>query len=179
MTPIGRRSPTSSRRATGSVPRRSWRDPSTRRRTVPSHTLIRPLVGRNSDLEWWALSAFTTRGIRGSRVRHRGASLRWVGTIPGGIWADVSDRSAAVRGRGGRNRRGSVVISPTGDTSKLLLTSGGVTNASIREGLVQLLGKPIGESTALCIPTAQYGHPMVGPGLKAWQFIRGNSENPM
>ena len=62
---------------------------------------------------------------------------------------------------------------------KLLLTSGGVTNASIRDALVELLGKPIAESTALCIPTAQYGHPMVGPGVKAWQFISGNSPNPM
>ncbi|HET7069254.1 MAG TPA: peptidase E, partial [Nocardioides sp.] len=62
---------------------------------------------------------------------------------------------------------------------KLLLTSGGVTNASIRDALVELLGKPIDESTALCIPTAQYGHPMVGPGVMAWQFISGNSQNPM
>ena len=45
---------------------------------------------------------------------------------------------------------------------KLLLTSAGVTNASIRDALVDLLGKPIEASTALCIPTAQYGHPMVG-----------------
>jgi dipeptidase E len=62
---------------------------------------------------------------------------------------------------------------------KLLLTSGGVTNASIREALVELLGKPIEESHALCIPTAQYGHPWVGPGERAWQFISGKSENPM
>ena len=62
---------------------------------------------------------------------------------------------------------------------KLLLTSGGVTNASIREALVDLLGKPIADSDALCIPTAQYGHPRVGPGEKAWQFIAGKSENPM
>ena len=62
---------------------------------------------------------------------------------------------------------------------KLLLTSAGVTNASIRDKLVELLGKPIAQSTALCIPTAQYGHPMVGPGEKAWQFISGNSQNPM
>jgi dipeptidase E len=48
---------------------------------------------------------------------------------------------------------------------KLLLTSGGVTNTSIREALVDLLGKPIADSTALCIPTAQYGHPWVGPGV--------------
>jgi dipeptidase E len=46
---------------------------------------------------------------------------------------------------------------------KLLLTSGGVTNASIRDALVDLLGKPIADSTALCIPTAQWGHPMCGP----------------
>jgi dipeptidase E len=46
---------------------------------------------------------------------------------------------------------------------KYLLTSGGVTNPSIRDALVDLLGKPIAESTALCIPTAQWGHPMCGP----------------
>lgn len=62
---------------------------------------------------------------------------------------------------------------------KLLLTSGGVTNPSIRGALVALLGKPISESTALCIPTAQYGHPWVGPGVKPWEFISGTSENPM
>ena len=62
---------------------------------------------------------------------------------------------------------------------RLLLTSGGVTNASIREALVDLLGKPIADSTALCIPTAQYGHPNVGPGVMPWQFISGKSTNPM
>ncbi len=62
---------------------------------------------------------------------------------------------------------------------KLLLTSGGVTNASIRDALVELLGKPIAESTALCIPTAMYGHPMVGSWVRAWQFISGSSPNPM
>ena len=46
---------------------------------------------------------------------------------------------------------------------KLLLTSGGITNTSIREALIDLLGKPIEESNALCIPTAQWGHPMCGP----------------
>ena len=62
---------------------------------------------------------------------------------------------------------------------KLLLTSGGVTNASIRDALVDLLGKPIAESSALCIPTALYGHPWRGPGVEAWRFISGNSQNPM
>ena len=47
---------------------------------------------------------------------------------------------------------------------KLLLTSGGVTNPSIHAALERLLGKPVGECHALCIPTAQWGHPMCGPG---------------
>ncbi|CCH74937.1 Peptidase family S51 [Nostocoides australiense Ben110] len=42
---------------------------------------------------------------------------------------------------------------------KLLLTSGGITNATISDALVDLLGKPIAESTALCIPTALWGYP--------------------
>lgn len=62
---------------------------------------------------------------------------------------------------------------------KFLLTSAGVTNKSIENALVEMLGKPIAESTALCIPTAMYGHPWVGPGIKTWEFISGNSENPM
>jgi dipeptidase E len=64
---------------------------------------------------------------------------------------------------------------------KLLLTSGGVTNPSTRAALVQLLGKPISECHALCIPTAQWGHPMCGPtsvrGLVAaqagWEHLTG------
>ncbi|WP_010191928.1 Type 1 glutamine amidotransferase-like domain-containing protein [Bacillus sp. m3-13] len=62
---------------------------------------------------------------------------------------------------------------------KLLLTSAGVNNKSIHDALVDMLDKPIAESTALCIPTAMYGHPWVGPGEKAWEFITGNSGNPM
>jgi len=56
---------------------------------------------------------------------------------------------------------------------KLLLTSAGIQNESIHDALVGLLGKPIAESNALCIPTAQYGHPEVSPEM-AWQFISGN-----
>jgi dipeptidase E len=62
---------------------------------------------------------------------------------------------------------------------KLLLTSAGVRNPTIHQALVDLLDKPIADSTALCIPTAQYGHPWVGPGEKPWQFISGRSDNPM
>jgi dipeptidase E len=46
---------------------------------------------------------------------------------------------------------------------KLLLTSGGITNESIRGELVRLLGKPIVESSALFIPTAQWGQPVCTP----------------
>ena len=61
---------------------------------------------------------------------------------------------------------------------KLLLTSAGIKNDSIRHALVHLLGKPIAESRALCIPTAGYGHPMGSPG-GAWRFITGQSSTPM
>ena len=57
---------------------------------------------------------------------------------------------------------------------KLLLTSAGVRNASIQKALVGLLGKPIADCDALCVPTAMYGHPMVGPGERAWRFLSGN-----
>jgi dipeptidase E len=62
---------------------------------------------------------------------------------------------------------------------KLLLTSAGVRNPSIERALVELLGKPIAEATALCIPTAAYAHPMVGPGPGPWRFISGNPDMPM
>jgi dipeptidase E len=55
---------------------------------------------------------------------------------------------------------------------KLLLTSAGIKNPSIHHALVALLGKPIAESSALCIPTASYAHPLTGPG-EAWKFISG------
>jgi dipeptidase E len=55
---------------------------------------------------------------------------------------------------------------------RVLLTSGGVTNQSIHDALVDLLGKPIAESNALCIPTAQWGHPMCGP-VSAHRFVSG------
>ncbi|MFD7310420.1 Type 1 glutamine amidotransferase-like domain-containing protein [Promicromonospora sp. NPDC059942] len=62
---------------------------------------------------------------------------------------------------------------------KLLLTSAGVKNASIHDALLGLLGRPVAECDALCIPTAMYGHPEVGPGVRAWNFIAGRSAEPM
>ncbi len=55
---------------------------------------------------------------------------------------------------------------------KLLLTSGGVTNPSIHRALEQLLGKRTEEADALCVPTAQWGHPQCGP-VSARGFIAG------
>jgi dipeptidase E len=40
-----------------------------------------------------------------------------------------------------------------------LLTSAGIKNSTIHDALVKLLGKPIAESNALCIPTAIYPFP--------------------
>lgn len=57
---------------------------------------------------------------------------------------------------------------------KLLLTSGGVTNPSIHAALVQLLGKPISEYHALCVPTAQWGHPMCNPA-SVQGFVAGKA----
>jgi dipeptidase E len=59
---------------------------------------------------------------------------------------------------------------------KLLLTSAGIKNKSIHDALADLLGKPIAESSALCIPTATYA--MGGPG-SAWRFITGRATTPM
>jgi dipeptidase E len=53
---------------------------------------------------------------------------------------------------------------------KLLLTSAGIKNASINDSLLGLLGKPIAEAGALCIPTAGYAK---GGPERAYAFIAG------
>ena len=60
---------------------------------------------------------------------------------------------------------------------KLLLTSAGVNNASIEDALVGLLGMPIAESSALCIPTAV--HAMPGGAAAAWRVITGHARTPL
>jgi dipeptidase E len=55
---------------------------------------------------------------------------------------------------------------------RLLLTSAGIRNPSIHEALLDLLGKPIADSNALCIPTAGYGRSQFNPE-RAWRFISG------
>src|SRR5262249_15669818 len=74
-------------------------------------------------------------------------SARWIGS---------SGRAAIWQGQG---------------LMKLLLTSDGITNMSIRGALIDLLGKPIAESSALCIPTA--AHAMPGGAGMAWRMING------
>jgi dipeptidase E len=54
---------------------------------------------------------------------------------------------------------------------KFLLTSAGIKNTSIHNALVDLLGKPIAEASALCIPTASYAIP--NGSVLAWRFISG------
>ena len=54
---------------------------------------------------------------------------------------------------------------------RFLLTSAGIKNPSIHDALVDLLGKPIAESSALCIPTAAYANPE--GAFHAWRFISG------
>lgn len=60
---------------------------------------------------------------------------------------------------------------------KMLLTSSGISNTSIRNALVGLLGKPIAESSALVIPTAIY--PFPGGAAAAARMIRGEAYSPL
>ena len=57
---------------------------------------------------------------------------------------------------------------------KLLLTSGGITNASITDALLDLLGKPVADATALCVPTAQWGYPRAQP-VAAGDLLSGRA----
>jgi dipeptidase E len=61
---------------------------------------------------------------------------------------------------------------------RLLLTSAGIKNTSIHDALVDLLGKPIAEASALCIPTAAYGHPWPVPARCGGSSADENPEPP-
>jgi dipeptidase E len=60
---------------------------------------------------------------------------------------------------------------------KFLLTSSGISNPSIDDALVGLLGKPVAESSALFVPTAIY--PFPGGAGMAWQAICGKAKSPL
>ncbi|MDN3584241.1 Type 1 glutamine amidotransferase-like domain-containing protein [Mucilaginibacter flavus] len=59
---------------------------------------------------------------------------------------------------------------------KLLLTSAGISNPSIHNALVELLGKPIAQANALFIPTAIYG--ITGGAEIAQKVICGTLGDP-
>jgi len=59
---------------------------------------------------------------------------------------------------------------------KLLLTSAGISNKSIHDALVDLLGKPVAEASALFIPTAIYA--INGGADIARRVIRGSLGDP-
>jgi dipeptidase E len=59
---------------------------------------------------------------------------------------------------------------------KLLLTSSGISNPSIEDALVELLGKPIADSSALVVPTAI--HPFPDGAEGAWRAISGQTKRP-
>ena len=60
---------------------------------------------------------------------------------------------------------------------KFLLTSGGISNDSIRHALIDLLGKPVAESSALYIPTALHANPN-GPAMIV-RLLRGEIKTSM
>ncbi len=60
---------------------------------------------------------------------------------------------------------------------KLLLTSAGISNTSIRNALIELLGKPIAESNALFVPTGVY--PFRYGQHFAWNPISGEAASRM
>jgi len=60
---------------------------------------------------------------------------------------------------------------------KLLLTSSGITNPSIQDALVELLGKPIAESNALFVPTGIYPY-SVGAAM-AYRAVCGKAPTPL
>lgn len=77
--------------------------------------------------------------------------------------------------------RGKPQVSATpqkgGIIMKLLLTSSGIRNRSISDALVELLGKPFAESSALFIPTGIY--PFPGGAGMARRAICGEAESPL
>ena len=60
---------------------------------------------------------------------------------------------------------------------KLLLTSSGISNPSIHNALVDLLGKPVTESNALFVPTGIY--PFSGGTAMAYKAVCGQAPTPL
>jgi dipeptidase E len=62
------------------------------------------------------------------------------------------------------------------DAVKFLLTSSGISNPSIHDALVGLLGKPISDSNALFVPTGMHPFPDGGRVIEA---MRGGAKSPL
>jgi dipeptidase E len=60
---------------------------------------------------------------------------------------------------------------------RALLTSAGISNGSIHDALVDLLGKPIADCDALFVPTAIY--PFPGGAFGAWRALSGQGSAPL
>jgi len=60
-------------------------------------------------------------------------------------------------------------------TMQLLLTSSGISNASIENALLDLLGKPFAEANALIVPTAIY--PFAQGASMAWKAVSGHTNS--
>jgi dipeptidase E len=85
-----------------------------------------------------------------------------------------------VRSAGVRNLEHVVNVGPDHrleNSVKFLLTSSGIANKSIEAALVDLLGKPISESSALFVPTGIY--PFPGGGGRAREAICGRGKSPL
>jgi dipeptidase E len=132
------------------------------------------------------LTELASPGIRGGRGRSPSPSTRPFLIGPSATTSAATSDEFSVIGESLPRTdpytpgRFSPCSNDSGGSMKLLLTSAGIKNTSINDALVDLLGKPISESSALCIPTAMYGHPHVGPGAGVWRFISGQEpETPM
>jgi dipeptidase E len=64
-----------------------------------------------------------------------------------------------------------------GGRMKLLLTSSGITNPALRAALVDLLGKPLEDASALVVISGIY--PFAGGGQTALTFLRGEMSAPL
>ena len=69
------------------------------------------------------------------------------------------------------------IRSRLGSNVEILLTSNGITNTTIHDALVDLLGKPIAESSALYIPTGV--QPFPGGPSHVYGFLTGTVGGPM
>jgi hypothetical protein len=68
----------------------------------------------------------------------------------------MKERWERESGDGKMDSSSTLTVTAKKDAMRYLLTSSGISNSSIRNTLVELLGKPIGECRALIIPTSAY-----------------------